>query len=126
MATTGQNAGTVTTVDVPEGSRLVVAEPLGWAEHAVVSVDGVTVASEATGEAPRASAAPANGAAGAETADANEAATPSYALPPGTSSLSVTVTDPWRWWHAGQLVAFVVLAFLAIPFGRRESRVGPR
>jgi hypothetical protein len=126
VATTGQNAGTVTTVDVPEGSRLVVAEPLGWAEHAVVSVDGVTVAPEATGEAPRASAAPANGAAGAETADANEAATPSYALPPGTSSLSVTVTDPLRWWHAGQLVALVVLAFLAIPFGRRESRVGRR
>ena len=44
VTTTGQTAGTRTTVDVPQGSRLVVAEPLGWADHAVVAVDGVTVA----------------------------------------------------------------------------------
>ena len=43
VETTGQNAGTRTTIEAPQGSRLVVAEPLGWAEHAVVTVDGVTV-----------------------------------------------------------------------------------
>jgi hypothetical protein len=109
VTTTGQNAGTRTTVDVPEGSRLVVAEPLGWAEHAVVRVDGVVLAADVTR---------------AVTGGTDAAATPSYALPPGTRRLTITVTDPWRWWHAGQLAALVVLAFLAIPFGRRESRVG--
>ncbi|HYN65533.1 MAG TPA: hypothetical protein VES93_01510, partial [Ornithinibacter sp.] len=102
VETTGQNAGTRTTVEAPQGSRLVVAEPLGWADHAVVSVDGVTVQAVAGTD------------------------TPTYALPVGTSSLTITVTDPSRWWHVGQALAFLVLAFLAVPFGRRESRVGRR
>ena len=102
VITTGQTAGTTTTVDVPQGSRLVVAEPLGWAEHAVVAADGVTVPL------------------------VNGATTPTYVLPIGTSTLTVTVTDPMRWWHVGQGVAVLLLAFLAIPFGRRESRVGRR
>jgi GT2 family glycosyltransferase len=102
VATTGQTAGTRTTVDVPRGSRLVVAEPLGWADHAVVDVDGVTLS-------------PVGG-----------TATPTYALPVGTSRLTVTIPDPYRWWHVGQGFAFLALAFLAIPFGRRESRVGRR
>jgi GT2 family glycosyltransferase len=102
VITTGQTAGTKTTVDVPQGSRLVVAEPLGWAEHAVVAADGVTVPL------------------------VRGATTPTYVLPIGTSTLTVTVTDPMRWWHVGQGVAVLLLAFLAIPFGRRESRVGRR
>ncbi len=102
VITTGQTAGTSTTVDVPQGSRLVVAEPLGWAEHAVVAADGVTV--------PLVSG----------------ASTPTYVLPIGTSTLTVSVTDPMRWWHVGQGVAVLLLAFLAIPFGRRESRMGRR
>jgi hypothetical protein len=102
VPTTGQNAGTRTTVDVPRGSRLVVAEPLGWAEHAVVAVDGVTVAPVA------------------------DATTPTYVLPVGSSRLTVTVNDPYRWWHVGEALAFLALAFLAVPFGRRESRVGRR
>jgi hypothetical protein len=102
VTTTGQTAGTRTTVEVPQGSRLVVAEPLGWAEHAVVAVDGVTVQ-------------PVGG-----------TSTPTYVLPVGTSRLTVTVTDPSRWWHVGQALAFLALAFLAVPFGRRESRVGRR
>ncbi len=102
VTTTGQTAATRTTVDVPQGSRLVVAEPLGWADHAVVAVDGVTVE-------------PVEG-----------SATPTYALPVGASRLTVTVPDPYRWWHTGQALAFLALAFLAVPFGRRESRVGRR
>ena len=38
--------------------------------------------------------------------------------------LTVTVVDPQPWWHAAQLAGMVFLAFLAVPFGRRESRVG--
>lgn len=100
VETTGQNAGTRTTVDVPQGGRLVVAEPLGWADHAVVTVDGVTLSPVVS------------------------SATPTYTLPVGTRSLTITVTDPQRWWHVAQALALVVLAFLAVPFGRRESRVG--
>lgn len=102
VATTGQTASTRTTLDVPRGSRLVVAEPLGWADHAVVAVDGVSVK-------------PVGG-----------AATPTYVLPAGTIGLTVIVTDPLRWWHVGQCLAFFALVFLAVPFGRRESRVGRR
>ncbi len=100
VSTTGQSAATRTTVDVPSGSRLVVAEPLGWARHAVVSVDGVTV-QPLTGPP-----------------------TPTYLLPAGSGRLTVDVTDPSRWWHVGQALAVLALAFLAVPFGRRESRVG--
>ncbi len=99
VSTTGQSAATRTTVDVPPGSRLVVAEPTGWARHAVVSVDGATVQ-------------PLDG-----------SPTPTYALPPGTGRLTVDVTDPDRWWHLAQLLAVLALVFLAVPFGRRESRV---
>ncbi|MFL6175339.1 MAG: glycosyltransferase [Ornithinibacter sp.] len=100
VSTTGQSAATRTTVDVPPDSRLVVAEPLGWAQHAVVSVDGVTL--QPLAGSP----------------------TPTYALPVGTGRLTVDVTDPSRWWHVGQALAVLALAFLAVPFGRRESRVG--
>ncbi len=100
VSTTGQSAATRTTVEVPPDSRLVVAEPLGWAQHAVVSVDGVTVQ-------------PVPG-----------APTPTYLLPVGTGRLTVDVTDPSRWGHVGQVLAVLALAFLAVPFGRRESRVG--
>jgi hypothetical protein len=51
---------------------------------------------------------------------------PTYLLPVGTGRLTVDVTDPSRWWHVGQVLAVLALAFLAVPFGRRESRVGHR
>ena len=102
VETTGQHAGTSTTVDVPLGSRLVVAEPLAWVEHATVTVDGVVVE-------------PVGG-----------TSTPTYAMPVGPSDLVVTVDDPSRWWHLAQVVAVACLAFLAVPFGRRASRVGRR
>ena len=47
-------------------------------------------------------------------------------MPVGTSELVVTVDDPSRWWHLAQVVAVACLAFLAVPFGRRASRVGRR
>ncbi|QKE85517.1 glycosyltransferase [Arthrobacter sp. NEB 688] len=102
VVTTGQHGATVTTVDAPADSRLVVAEPAAWAEHAVVEVDG-RVLSAVPGEP-----------------------TPTYELPRGPGELTITLTDPQRWWHLGQLLAVAVLCFLAVPFGRRESRVGER
>ncbi|WP_377643950.1 glycosyltransferase [Oryzobacter terrae] len=102
VETTGEHGATSTSVDVPAGSRLVVAEPSGWAEHATVAVDGEVLAPVAG------------------------AATPTYELPAGSGRLVVTVDDPLRWWHVAQLVAVVALAFLAVPFGRRESRVVTR
>lgn len=102
VVTTGAHGATVTTLDAPKGSRLVVAEPTGWAEHAVVEVDG-RVLTAVDGEP-----------------------TPTYDLPTGRGELTITLTDPQRWWHLGQLLAVAVLAFLAVPFGRRESRVGER
>ena len=102
VVTTGAHAATRTTVEAPEEARLVVAEPPGWAEHALVAVDGRVLAPVA------------------------DAASPTYLLPPGSGRLSVTLTDPQRWWHLGQGLALAVLAFLAVPFGRRETRVAPR
>lgn len=102
VPTTGEHAGTRTTLEVPAGSRLVVAEPPGWAENAVVAV-GTRVLTPVAG-----------------------AATPTYEVPAGSGVLTVTVTDPVRWWHLGQVVAVLALAFLAVPFGRRDSRVAPR
>ncbi len=102
VVTVGSHAATRTTVDVPEGARLVVAEPPGWAEHAVVSVGGRVLTPVA------------------------DAASPTYVLPTGPGTLSITLTDPQRWWHLGQGLALGVLAFLAVPFGRRETRVALR
>ena len=48
------------------------------------------------------------------------------AMPLGVSRLTVELANPDRWWQLGQVVAVLALAFLAVPFGRRESRVGGR
>jgi len=50
--------------------------------------------------------------------------TPTYLLPAGSGRLTIDVIDPAHWWHVAQALAFLALAFLAVPFGRRESRVG--
>jgi GT2 family glycosyltransferase len=102
VVTTGAHAATTTRIDAPEGARLVVAEPAGWAEHAVVEVDRRVLRPVA------------------------DAASPTYELPTGPGTLTVTLTDPQRWWHLGQVLALAVLAFLAVPFGRRETRVAGR
>ncbi len=100
VETHGDHAATSTTIDVPPDSRLVVAEPAGWAEHATVVVDGRALTPLEGGGSP------------------------TYELPEGAGLLTVTVVDPHPWWHASQLAGMVFLAFLAVPFGRRESRVG--
>ena len=102
VETTGEHAGTRTTLDVAPDTRLVVAEPTGWAEHATVAVDGVVLQSVGGTD------------------------TPTYELPTGPGVLTVTLADPLRWWHLAQVAALLALAFLAVPFGRRESRVARR
>ena len=100
VETLGLHAATSTTVVAPAESRLVVAEPADWAENAVVAVDG------------------------RELTAVDGAGSPTYELPEGRGLLTVTLVDPQRWWHVAQIAGFVFLAFLAVPFGRREARVG--
>jgi len=102
VPTTGQHAATQATLESPSGGRLIVAEPQGWAGRAVVEVDGDVL----------------------EAVDGT--ATPTYDVPTGGSRLTVELANPDRWWQLGQVVAVLALAFLAVPFGRRESRVGGR
>ncbi|MEO5611040.1 MAG: hypothetical protein ABIQ61_00875, partial [Ornithinibacter sp.] len=99
VTTTGMHAGTQTTLTVPADSRLVVAEPQAWTSRAVVTADGVVL--EPLAGTP----------------------TPTYAMPSGETRLTIAVLDPAHWWHSAQLVGFLLLAFLAVPFGRRESRM---
>ena len=99
VPTTGLHAATEASLVAPSGGQLVVAAPAAWAEHAVVAVDGAVLD-------------PVDG-----------APTPTYEVPVGGSRLAITLTNPDRWWQVGQVVAVFVLAFLAVPFGRRESRV---
>ncbi len=100
VETFGDHAATTTSLVVPADSRLVVAEPAGWADQAVVAVDGRVLL------------------------PLDDTASPTYELPEGRGLLTVTLVDPQGWWHGVQLVGAVFLAFLAIPFGRRETRVG--
>ncbi len=95
---TGLDAATETMVTARTGSVLVVAEPLGWAEHASVTFRGAALA-----------ATPGS-------------AQPTYAVPAGTGTLSVTVDGGPAWWRLLQGLGLIVLLFLAIPFGRRQSR----
>jgi hypothetical protein len=102
VPTSGQHAATEASLESPAGGRLVVAEPQGWAGRAVVEVDGDVL----------------------EAVDGK--ATPTYDVPTGGSRLTVELVSPDRWWQLAQVIAVLALAFLAVPFGRRESRVGGR
>ncbi|MBM6405942.1 glycosyltransferase family 2 protein [Phycicoccus sp. CSK15P-2] len=99
VPTTGAHGATRTRITVPEDARLVVAEPAAWSRYAAVTVDGRVVRAEP------------------------DAAVPTYRLPAGQVTLSVQVRDPRRWEHRGQVLGLALLAFLAVPFGRRETRV---
>ncbi|MGL5816356.1 MAG: glycosyltransferase [Phycicoccus sp.] len=101
VPTSGAHGATQTAIDAPPDSRLVVAQPPAWAAIAEVSVDGrVLDADTSTGS-------------------------PTYRLPTGRGELTV-VLDDGRGWRYLQLGALLVLGFLAVPFGRRESRVAGR
>ncbi|WP_188450437.1 glycosyltransferase [Knoellia flava] len=98
VATTGEHGATETTVTARDGDLLVVAEPMAWAAHAEVSIDGQVLR-------PR--------------ADTEE---PTYAVPAGTHDLVVEVTTEHSWWRLLQGMALAIVGFLAIPFGTRSFR----
>lgn len=97
VGTTGAHGSTRTEVAVPEGGRLVVAEPSGWSDVAVVRVDGSEVRP-------------------------TDDPVPTYALPAGPHSLSIDLPGPDRWWHILQGALLALVVFLAVPFGTHESR----
>lgn len=85
----------------PQGRLLVVAEPLEWARHAVVSVGGEVLQ-------------PVSG-----------SALPSYALPPGGGLLRIDLAASQPWLRLGQGLALAFVIFMALPFGNRRSRRSP-
>lgn len=89
----GPHARTATRVDVPEGTELLVAEGDGWEREARVSVDGEPL--EVDGR--------------------------SLALPAGEHELEVTLRRPGMTLHLVALGLALVVAFLALPFGRTED-----
>jgi hypothetical protein len=78
--------------------RIVVAEPLEWAEHAVVSVDGRRLTA------------------------LSEAAQPTYAVPDVGGHLTIDLAAAEPWWRLGQAILLAFVAFMALPFGNRRSR----
>ncbi|MGL4744524.1 MAG: hypothetical protein ACRCXL_09070, partial [Dermatophilaceae bacterium] len=98
---TGAHGGTRTRIDAPAGSRLVVAQPAGWAAVAEVRVDGRVLDADTS------------------------SGSPTYRLPPGRGELVVNVGDD-RGWRYVTLGGLLVLGFLAVPFGRRAARVVAR
>ncbi|MBE3075908.1 MAG: glycosyltransferase family 2 protein [Actinobacteria bacterium] len=104
VAVTGDHARTdvsvgPATMDAPAGGRrLVVAEPVRWAEHARVTFAGRELAAVAGGEQP------------------------TYLLPPKAGQLSITVAPTQQWWRWGQLGLLFIVLFLAVPFGSTRSR----
>lgn len=98
VSTTGEHGATDTTVEARRGDLLTVAEPRAWADHARVEVDGRELTATA------------------------EQARPTYAIPAGTHHLTIDVVTAHGWWRALQGLALAIVAFLAVPFGRRASR----
>ena len=100
--TTGSHAATHTRITAPADTTLVVAEPLGWAEHASVRVDGRSLT-----QVPGAT-------------------TPTYAVPPGPGTLTIDVASDDAGWRLAQGVLFALVLFLALPLGRRPQAVPGR
>ncbi|KGN32372.1 hypothetical protein N802_18580 [Knoellia sinensis KCTC 19936] len=98
VETTGEHGATEASVTAESGDTLAVAEPAAWAEHASVEVDGREVTA------------------------ATDGGRPTYPLPAGTHELSITVPTEYPWWRGLQALMIFVVAFLAIPFGTRDSR----
>lgn len=94
LPSTGPHGAAAGRVDaVPDGARLVVAEGAGWSRQAEVLVDGEPVGTDRPG---------------------------AVALPAGTHALEVGLRTPAVAWHLVALVAALLTAFLALPFGRTE------
>ena len=82
----------------PVVRRLVVAEPEGWAQQALVTWNDVPLLARPG------------------------AAQPTYDVPktPGDLRIDLAAADPW--WRLGQGVLLGFVVFLALPFGNRRSR----
>lgn len=99
VTVTGPHAATET--GLPAGSagrRLVVAEPVEWADVADVRLDGVPMTR------------------------ADVAGQPAYLLPAQGGRLSIDVPPAHPQWFVAQLICLAVAVFLAVPFGNRRSR----
>ncbi|MDO5739571.1 MAG: glycosyltransferase [Ornithinimicrobium sp.] len=80
--------------DLPAGAVLSASEGQGWASEVTVLVDGASVPVVQDGTA---------------------------ALPGGSHEVEVVLRTPALPWHLLALALAVVIAFLALPFGRSES-----
>ncbi|CCH78400.1 membrane hypothetical protein [Nostocoides japonicum T1-X7] len=102
VAVTGQHGATSASVSVPRAATLVVAQPAEWASRATVRAgDRVLIARTGSGA-------------------------PTYAVPAGTTHLTVSVDPPHPWWRLGQLALLVLVLYLAVPTGRRTDPTSRR
>lgn len=84
--------------DAESGRRLVVAEPAGWADHALVTFDGRRLTPLAGSRQP------------------------TYAVPPTAGHLRIDLAAADPSWRLGQAVLLGFVIFMAVPFGNRRSR----
>lgn len=98
IATTGQHGATSTDLALPSGATLVVAEDPRWTRAAVVRIDDA-IQQPTDGQAH-----------------------PTYALPAGEHTLTISLDDANAAWRRLQAVLAGAVVFLAIPFGSRASR----
>ncbi len=82
----------------PVARRLVVAEPEGWAQQALVTWNEVPLVAEPGADQP------------------------TYALPQTAGDLRVDLAAAAPWWRLGQGVLLGFVVFMALPFGNRRSR----
>lgn len=90
--------------DIPAAAvdrKLVVAEPLEWSQHAIVSIGGRRLLPLAG------------------------ATQPTYAVPPSGGHLTIDLAAAEPWWRLGQTALLAFVVFMAIPFGNRRSRRRP-
>lgn len=99
--------------------RLVVSELPGWAAFARVTLDGTELVrlDEASASSPDARAS-GQRPGGEGTGTAGEVA---YPLP-ASGTVDISLTRGPDWLPSARLLVLVVLIFLAVPFGSRESR----
>ncbi len=94
----GEHATTGVALTPGPDRTVVVAEPAGWADHAVVRANGVPIsATSGTGR-------------------------PTYAIPDDATRLSISVPPTNPRWSIIQGILAVTAVFLALPLGRRRRR----